>query len=290
MANGYYERGEVYWIGKVGVATLGVVISSNQDNNTHDYVAVAAICGERPHRGVATEATGRPSYIACANVRVVPKATLRSFVGKLSKSELKEMDNHLEEYFDLGYEDDTKDKEIESLKSEVARLKRDVACGKEGIESRNVEVARYKQLYEKALDQMVEMTLKEDLFQRIAGRLPVIDTVATPVVPKIEEAPKVNETSKIVLEFTGKMNVNTARGKDLIENLGMSKTLAYHITSYRKQNGSFVELEELLEVKGFSKNMYEKYKDRLTIADVVTEPVIEDAEPVVAETKKKKKK
>jgi competence ComEA-like helix-hairpin-helix protein len=199
----------------------------------------------------------------------------------------------LEETLDLGYEDDTKDKEIEGLKSEVARLKREVAYGKEGIESRNVEVARYKRLYEKALDQMTEMTLKEDLFQRMVSRLPVIDTVATPVVPrieeaaKIEEAPKIDETPKIVPEFTGKMNVNTARGKDLIENLGMSRSLAYQITSYRKRNGLFVELEELLEVKAFSKKAFEKYKDYLTIEDAV--PVTEDVKPVVVETKKKEK-
>lgn len=295
MANGYFERGEIYWIGKTGYATLGAVVSSNRDNNSNEYVAVANISGNALSRGVKTEATGRVAYVACASVRVVEKKKFGQFVGKLTASELREIDNHLEEFFDLGYEDSTKDREIEQLKSEVARLKREVEYGKEGILSRAAEVSKYKKLYEKAVDQIADMTLAADVAKRIAEKTAVAEPVedeepAEEIEPEVvvaveetvlveeeifEEPPK--EPSKItfptweppveepkVSEPVKKVNVNEATMNELID-LGFSKPAAGRIVAHRKKYGPFKKVDDLKKVDDVPSKLIRKLKDVLEV-------------------------
>lgn len=291
MANGYFERGEVYWVGRTGEATLGVVISSKQDNFSHEFIAVATLCGEEPYRGVQTNATGRTSWVACANIRTVSKRTVKTFVGVLTPAELEQVDTHLEELFDLGYEDDGKQQEIDDLKKEVARLKREVEYGKEGILSRAAEVSKYQKLYEKAVDQIADMTLAADVAQRIAEKTATVEVEEEPEPkpePELEEM--VEPESKVepveseevpepeaAVEFTPEVvNVNTASAQEISSKTGLPLTDAYSITGYRKKNGYFVELEELLEVSRISKPKFEKFKEWFTLGD---EEPVEENEP-----------
>ena len=267
MGKAEIERGEVYWIGEIGKAALGVVVSSNEDNK-REYICVATICGEEPHRGVATDVTGRPSYIACANLRTVHKRELRSFVGKLSSSELAKVDEQLEEVFDLGYEDEEKERELVSLRAKNKSLEAKVASLEEGIASRSHDMNMWKKKYDAALDRIVEMELDRDIAQKIAEK-------KKPVEPKKTEEP---------VEFQRKkVNVNTASGKEIVESLGVSKVVAYSITGYRNKNGRFVEVEELLEVAKITKPIFERIKDYIEIAPV--EETANDAP--VEETAKK---
>lgn len=296
MADGYVERGEVYWIGKLGLANLGVVVSSKQDNFTDNFVAVATICGEEPRRGVSIMATGKQSWVACANVRTVPKSMIRTFVGVLTKEEMAQVDDNLEEFFDLGYVDDSKDKEITSLKSEVARLKREVEYGKEGILSRAAEVSKYKKLYEKAVDQIADMTLAADVAKRIAEKTTVVEVEEEPepeehieepveeIVEEpepeevnVEEPPKEPEPSKITFpvweppvakpkapEPVKKVNVNEANIYELME-AGFGKSEAGRIVRWVKKYGKFKNLDDLTKVDGVTGKSLRKIRDGLEV-------------------------
>lgn len=293
MADGYVERGEVYWIGKIGTATLGVVISSKSDNVVDSFVAVARICGEEPRRGVPIGITGRPSWISCSNVTTVPKRDLRTLVGRLTREEMSQIDNELEEFFDLGYEDDSKDKEIASLKAEIVRLKREVAYGKEGILSRAAEVSKYQKLYEKAVDQIADMTLAADVAKRIAEKTQVEEEPVSeepveqieepepeesPVVeePPDEEPPK-EQPSKITFpvwepplekpkasEPVKKVNVNKATMAELMD-LGFSKSAAGRITTHIKKYGPYKKVEDLKGVDDVPSKLIRKLKDVLEV-------------------------
>ena len=289
MADGYVERGEVYWVGKLGFANLGVIVSSRQDNFTDGFVAVATICGDEPRRGVSITVNGRQSWVACSNVRTVPKSMLRTWVSVLTREEMTLVDNELEEFFDLGYEDDSKDKEIESLKSKIARLEREVEYGKEGIQSRNVEVSKYKKLYEKAVDQIADMTLAADVAKRIAEKTVVTEVeeepepeehIEEPVeeIPEepepeeviVEEPPKEPEPSKITFpvweppvakpkapEPVKKVNVNEATMEELM-GLGFSKPGAGKIVAHRKKYGPYKKVEDLKGVDDIPSKLIRK--------------------------------
>ena len=289
MADGYVERGEVYWVGKLGLANnLGVVISSKRDNFLDGFVAIAMICGDEPRRGVPISVKGRPSWVACANIRTVPKNMIRSFVCVLTNEEMAQVDDNLEEFFDLGYVDDSKDKEIASLKSEVARLKREVEYGKEGIQSRAVEVSKYKKLYEKAVDQIADMTLAADVAKRIAEKTRVEEepepeehieeeTPEEVIVEEPPEEPEEPEPPKMTFpvweppvakpkapEPVKKVNINEATMEELMK-LGFSKPGAGKIVAHRKKYGPYKKVEDLKGVDDVPSKLIRKLKDVLEV-------------------------
>ena len=290
MADGYVERGEVYWIGNSGLANLGVIVSVNSDNISDDFVAVATICGIEPRRGVRTMVTGKPSWVACSNVRTAPKSALRSFVGVLSKAEMTQVDDELEGFFDLGYEDGGKDKEIERLKSENARLKRDLEYAREGMMSRIAEVERIKKLYDKAVDQIADMTLAADVARRIAEKTALVEeeeiseeeppVEEEPEVPEVEilDEDEVEETPSritfpvweppvekpVVVAPVKKVNVNQATEKELMD-LGFSKSAAGRIKSHVKRYGPYKKVDDLKSVDDVPSKLIRKLKDVLEV-------------------------
>lgn len=292
MADGYVERGEVYWVGKLGFANLGVIVSSRQDNVTDSFVAVATVCGEEPRRGVSITVNGRPSWIACSNVRTVPKSMLRTCVSKLTREEMARVDDELEGFFDLGYEDDGKQKEIDDLKKEVARLKREVEYGKEGILSRAAEVSRYKKLYEKAVDQIADMTLAADVAKRIAEKTRVEEEPEPAEEPELEVVAAVEESNSVEEEIfeeppkepskltfptweppvekpkapksVKKVNVNTATIEELMS-LGFSKPGAGKVVAHRKKWGPYKKVDDLKKVDDVPSKLIRKLKDVLEV-------------------------
>ena len=247
MVEGNVQRGEVYWIGQRGSATLGLVVSADEDNRTHEWVGVAALCMVKPHRGVATNATGTQSWVCCSSIKCVHKNSFQVIAGKLTRDEMNLVDNELEKYFDLGYEDEDKEREI-------ACLKREVANGKAGIQSREAEVARYKMLYEKAVEQIAEMQVKIDVANRVAEKRdpePEEDQEPDPEIPKKPKTPK-------------KVNVNTATVRELMQ-VGFGKSEAARIVCWGQSCGGFDSLDDLTAVDGVTGKMVRKLRDKLEI-------------------------
>jgi len=63
----------------------------------------------------------------------------------------------------------------------------------------------------------------------------------------------------------GKINLNTATVDQLAKIPGLNKDLAKKLIDQRKKNGEFVDMEELLDVKGISKDLVNNLKKYLFI-------------------------
>lgn len=88
--------------------------------------------------------------------------------------------------------------------------------------------------------------------------------------PKVEEKPaKVEEKPVVVHEISAKpeedkVNVNTATARELMD-LGIGYTAAYSITGYRNKHGRYLCVEDLRNVKQFSRKAFEKLRDKLCV-------------------------
>jgi DNA uptake protein ComE-like DNA-binding protein len=193
----------------------------------------------------------------------------------------------------MGYEDDGKQKEIDNLKAENERLKREVAYGKEGILPRATEVQKYRKLYDKAVDQIADMTLAADVAKRIAEKTAVVEKSAEVVEEKvvdpveefgtvdeeIPEEPPVVEKPQPKMTFptweppvekptekkpVKKVNVNEATQNELMS-LGFSKSAAGRITNHVKMYGPYKKVDDLKKVDDVPAKLIRKLKDVLEV-------------------------
>ena len=63
----------------------------------------------------------------------------------------------------------------------------------------------------------------------------------------------------------GKVDLNKADRETLVSITGIGEKLARRIIEYRKQNGDFKGLDELLKIKGINSYRYEKIKGLLCV-------------------------
>ena len=61
-----------------------------------------------------------------------------------------------------------------------------------------------------------------------------------------------------------KLNLNRATAEQLTA-LGLTQSQAAQIVRYRKEDGDFLQVEELLIVPQISRDAYEKVRDKLTV-------------------------
>lgn len=280
MAIEYIKRGEIYGI-KVNDAVgseqsfvrPGLVISSNEGNNSSPLVIIAYMTTKDHNIGIhygPTKATGIPSYVQCEQIYTVSKTRLTRLMGMLSKNEMKEVDDRLDEVFDLGWEDDTlvKEKEqecsilriqIADLKAEIAELKKKDAAHADELLNRDIEIAVAKRMYEKAVGIIAAMRVKSDL--------PVKPKVAKvePPKPKEEKAPTAEaEVAELV-------DINTAKFDDL-KKVGFSDNLAANVIQYRP----YKKIEDIKKRCGVSAAKFGIVKKRICCV-----PVKMEAEPKV---------
>ncbi len=63
----------------------------------------------------------------------------------------------------------------------------------------------------------------------------------------------------------GRININTADAAQLCTLPGIGTSRAEAIIAYRKQNGAFATVEEIMKVSGIKEGAFEKIKDRITV-------------------------
>ncbi|HPC02402.1 MAG TPA: helix-hairpin-helix domain-containing protein [Syntrophales bacterium] len=63
----------------------------------------------------------------------------------------------------------------------------------------------------------------------------------------------------------GKININIATVEELSSLAGVGTGYAERIVEFRKKNGGFHAIEDLLLVPGIGSKIFEKNKDRLTV-------------------------
>ena len=62
-----------------------------------------------------------------------------------------------------------------------------------------------------------------------------------------------------------KVNINEASAQELVKLKGIGKKYAERIVEYRKANGKFEKIEDIMNVKGIGKKKYEKIKDLIIV-------------------------
>lgn len=78
-----------------------------------------------------------------------------------------------------------------------------------------------------------------------------------PAKPAPKGAVKINKFKD------GKLNLNAASKEDLVKIPGISPELADRILEQRKQNGEFVDLQELLDIEGVDNKLLRQLKKKI---------------------------
>lgn len=300
MANGYFERGEVYWVnmgsgyaGEKGVGRPAVIVSKDESNNSSPCVMVALFTTkyhDKPWE-VFTTVTGRDSWIMCNEIMTYDKARVGKYFGKLSFSEMREVEDGLEQVFDLGYADtealNAKDKEIDSLKAQIAELNNEIAQEvakikelemnhQDEILSYKVENAMWQKCYDKALGQLVDMKVSGDLIRRVEQKPVEAPKVPFPVEP--------NPPAEVVVKDE-RVDINHCTQTQL-KKIGFSDALARAVVAKRP----FDSVKDLRNVPGMNGKKYQIFEPKVCCTpveiievDPVVEPVVEPEEPVKQE-------
>jgi competence ComEA-like helix-hairpin-helix protein len=119
-------------------------------------------------------------------------------------------------------------------------------AGEVGETGDRVEADMYRRMYEKVLDELVKLKLELDLSKKTC---------------EAKELPK----PKAKVKREAKVNINTATAEEIAKTLGIGLTLAHMITGYRRDNGNFVDMEELRDVPELSEDFVETYGDKIII-------------------------
>ena len=61
------------------------------------------------------------------------------------------------------------------------------------------------------------------------------------------------------------VNINTASKEELVKLNGIGESKANAIVEYRNKNGNFTNIEDIQNVDGIGKALYEKIKDNIKV-------------------------
>lgn len=301
MANGYFERGEIYRIRSTdsfgceqSAFRPGLIVSGDIGNRLSPVVQIAYLTTKdhSDHLNIEVTATGRRSFVICNQIMTVDKRRLGDLMGVLNAAEMRKIDDALEEVFDLGYADDeelaAKDREISDRDVliaekdvEIAKLREAVAAATKRAEdielSCKVENAMWQKLYDKVLNQLVDMKYTADLSRKETKVVPVI-TMADPVKEEavVEKQPELEE---VVDE---RLDINSCTITAL-KKLGFSLGLARQIVDRRP----YSKVEDLKSVPGMKATQYRIMEPKLCCVPVqrsgLAEPDTGCEEPEVVE-------
>ena len=86
-------------------------------------------------------------------------------------------------------------------------------------------------------------------------------------VPTKEEAQYGAESAEGGAKETdsGLVNINTADAGELMTLPGIGASKAESILSYRREQGSFASVEEIMNITGIKEGVYSKIKDYITV-------------------------
>lgn len=89
------------------------------------------------------------------------------------------------------------------------------------------------------------------------GSAPVLAGEQVPQKPAPKGAVKINKFKD------GKLNLNAATKEDLVKIPEISPELADRILQQRKQNGEFVDMQELLDIEGVDNKLLRQLKKKV---------------------------
>lgn len=83
------------------------------------------------------------------------------------------------------------------------------------------------------------------------------------VSSQADESPQSSDTTSN--ELTGKININTADADELMKLPHVGEIIANRIIEYRKTNGDFKSIEELINVYGIGEKILDGIRDHITV-------------------------
>jgi len=110
-----------------------------------------------------------------------------------------------------------------------------------------------------------------DALKMAGGSLPSADLSALNLAEIIKDGIKIVVPAKqIMVEMASKtgssrVNINTADEKALDSLPGVGPSMAKAILEYRRTNGPFARIEQIMEIPKFGKSKFEKIKDKIVI-------------------------
>lgn len=342
-----YARGEVWWVClddsvgcEIQTGRPVVITSPSKANESGETVIVAFITSQgKPHPNhIPVLVEGKRNRVLCNQVRTLAKERLTRCIGVLTAEEMKRVTGGLA-----------------AAQSIPIAVQKDES---EEIISLRAESEMWKRLYERTMDQLVELKVANDLATKMAQRVvaeepiieddlvideepePEIETVpelafeettekvdlnsctaddlkkcgctcvmASTIIsgrpykfvedlrnlpgltnvafgilkhkvcvaaePVEVEAPEVVEVApepEATVTDTEKVNINTAKAKELMALLDVGQFYAYRITGHRNKNGDFVSIDELVEYNVVSKIVFDQIKDKITVGEHQPEP------------------
>ena len=182
------KRGQVYYVryddsigDEMAVGRAVLIVSNNGDiEEMNTVITVFMTTGARKSKNVVTiRFNGKTQHIHCSQLRTFDKSRLGNYIGELDDESMRKVDNML------------------ALAMSYNRpLEEKVTVTGDGLE---MELVKYKKLYERALDEIVEMKFQKDT--NIIVEEKVIEVPVEKVVEKIVEKPVVvKETVEKIVE------------------------------------------------------------------------------------------
>lgn len=259
------RRGGVYWIrvdegwgaSTTGIGRPGLVISSDFGNE-HSPNVIVAFCTtsiKKHNCNVEITCTGKESQVMCNQLITVGKDRLGQKLGQASDEEMNRVDETLAMCTGLVLHNKEVDEKLEEAKKQVYGLE-------EELMAKRVEVAMLEKLYEKSLEMMAGLKLTRDLQTPVQQKTEPKEIRIPKFVPDEPELEPVTEEAPPAQE---KVNINTAQGREISEKTGMALTTAFGISGYRKKNGNYKSVEEILNADRVTKYHLDKYGAMLEV-------------------------
>ena len=281
--NGEYLRGEVYWISsgdslgsELQSGRPGVIISNDFANREQETVVVAFLTQSEKPRGVQqfhikTRVCGEEKRVVCQQIRTVDKSRLLRFVARISNADMARVSGALATSLSLPppatYEPEA---ETEKENDETLKLR--------------LELEVMKKMYDRVLNQLVEMKVAADIAER-EEEYEYEEEDVEEEIEEIEPEPEEEVTEENVAPAprkARKVNVNTATWEELVEIAGLAERPAKEIVRYRKKNGQFKRIKDLLNVSRFGLGCFNKYRSKLVVGEAELDlPTVKEVKQTV---------
>lgn len=284
-----FVRGNVFWVeppeelfpGEKEKVRPGVIISSDRGNASSPVLTVLLFTtadraklsvNVEVHKFMATE----HNVVLCNHCHTYSKARFGDYLGRLTDTEMARVERAFCEANGISHWGGTieklqEDKERQALvfaehkqKLEADLLEKDkeIQRLKEQITQWELADQRKAGTIAAMTSQLFEADVKELLYQKAVEEVAALRWARSGKPPE-EKKPEPPKEEPVPVQ-QGVVNVNQCESKEL-KALGMRQTAASEIVSHRKKFGPYAQVEDLLNLKYFGKQMLAKYGGRLTV-------------------------
>jgi len=144
--------------------------------------------------------------------------------------------------------------QLAELQKQQATDHQSLADAQTEFQQSSAEIAQSSEEWQHQAEQTIKQSLKE------AGV-----TISSLAPSSPASGTKTGNSVSSTSSSDGKVNINTA-GLTELENLpGIGPSYAQRIIDYRKQNGKFAQIEDLMNIKGIKQALFDKVKAQVKV-------------------------